>query len=258
MSRHHSILVEEFTQDSLIMENRPNRYRYFESLETTIRFALAVYVTVFVAGIICTTISVDTIAALMRETGVVVLLISVFVIGGLFIGLYYIIGKIHWLGELHIRLDQKLFGFLLKSNDTIFTTLITALPLKEQQRFHDMHTDAKGALAQTIFNTLPNDLQVFDGLLGSGIFRLWITYWATIYGTSTFAALTIVSFIAAWLRPDHYGKLFFGMNWGLALLHLAVALFMGRLLVGKTKNVVQGIVVSHEDEIASVLKNSAG
>lgn len=238
------------------MENTPSRYRYFENLETTIKFALAIYVMLLLLGLFVNIIGEDVLAGQAFNKGIAFVIVSALLTGGLFIGLYYSIGKIHWLGELHIQLDRKLFGFLLKSNDTIFTTLVTALPQGEQQEFHNLHSDKKGALAQTIFNNLPNDLQLFDSLLRSGIFRLWIAYWVTIYGTSTFAALTIASFVAAWIRMDHYGKSFFGINWGLALLHLALSLYLGRQLVRKTRTTVNGIVASHEEEIARALRNN--
>src|SRR5260221_4292146 len=102
------------------MHTAKKRYSYFESLENTVRIAFAVYIVFFVTGMILTALGADKVLFFLQTHRALFSVIgSVFVIG-VFFALIYFIGKINWLGDLHIPLDSKFFGFLAKSHDIIF------------------------------------------------------------------------------------------------------------------------------------------
>ena len=89
--------------------------------------------------------------------------------------------------------------------------------------------------------------------MNSGIFKNWIWYWISIYGTFAFTLLTVSSFAAAWRELASYSKVLFTLVWIMALTHLIVSIFIGKFLVGKTKKTVQAIVDAHEIDITNVL-----
>jgi uncharacterized membrane protein (DUF485 family) len=170
--------------------------------------------------------------------------------------LYHVIGRVDWLGELHILLDHKFFGFLDKSNEIIFRTLASALEPDEQKASFRLSPDKKGELTQSVFSNLSDDNHLFEALLKSGIFRRWIYYWIAIYGTAAFTLLTLVAFVQEWFGSSAYVKTVFTVNWILALGHLTFSIFLGQDLVQKTKNAVQHIVDQHSREIAAVLRET--
>ena len=117
----------------------------------------------------------------------------------------------------------------------------------------NLSSEKKGMITQSIFSNLSDDNLLFERLLSSGIFRNWIWYWVSIYGTFAFTLLTLSSFIIAWIQSEFFSKTYFTVNWMLALFHLFVSFIMGKFLVRKTKKTVQLIVSSHELDIANVL-----
>ncbi|HMD13752.1 MAG TPA: hypothetical protein VKI62_03935, partial [Bacteroidota bacterium] len=151
-------------------------------------------------------------------------------------------------------LDKTLFGFLKKSNAIIFDGLIVALPREEREKAINIGTSEQGLLAQSIFSQLAKDNQLFTTLLQSGIFQYWIWYWIMIYGTFLSSILTAGSFFNILLGSDPGGKIFFSIFWILALLHLTVTLLLGFFLLGMTKQTVDSMVLSHLNEIASILR----
>jgi hypothetical protein len=230
------------------------QYNYFESLEKKIKSALAVYLVLFALGMI------TTILGMTKVVGFATLHPAMFsAASGLFIIIAFgsflvVIGKVDWLGDLHIKLDKKFFGFLEQSNETIFHTLLSVLGKGERKHFQNLPADKKGTIAQSIFSQLSDDDNyLFNKLMNSGIFQNWIWYWISIYGTFAFTILTVSSFAAAWIKLAFFSKEFFAFFWGAALLHLFVSIFIGKFLVNKTKNTVQAIVDAHQMDIANVL-----
>ncbi len=238
------------------MHRISQQYIYFESLENTIKFGLALYVTALIVGCFTAVAGFDNLMSHFSAADWMIVAGEMALVGILFAGLYYLIGKVHWLGELHIRLDRRFFGFLLKSNDVIYRTLVSTLQGEEQVLFNKLPEAEKTTLTQSIFSRLSNDNQLFDDLLTSGIFRSWIKYWVTIYGSFTFLLLSLVTFVAALFSHDDGAKMFFGINWGFAILHLAVSSFWGRMLVRKTEASVQQIVEIHKKEITEALEEN--
>src|SRR5437868_9773856 len=158
------------------------QYNYFESLEKRIKSALAVYLVLFALGMIATILGMTKLVAFAALHPAMF-----FAAAGLFISIAFgsflvVIGKIDWLGDLHIKLDKKFFGFLEKSNETIFHTLLSVLGHGERKHFQNLTADKKGTIAQSIFSQLSDDDNyLFNKLMNSGIFQNWIWYWISIY-----------------------------------------------------------------------------
>jgi hypothetical protein len=240
------------------MTTAKRQYTYFENLERTIKIALAVYLFLFVAG-----------TALLALGGSRMLAEYAFsspshgaLLAAIALGLYALaavrIRKVHWIGELHIWLDRKFFGFLFRSNEIIFQTLLFALKPAERDAADELAPDERERIAEAIFSQLAGNNHLFPTLLRSGIFRLWIWYWVTNYGTAIFSALTIVAFPVILLSTAAAAKTVFAAFWVLALGHLFMGLWLGGRLLRMTKDVAEDIVKSYSAEIAAILRAHLG
>jgi len=232
------------------------QYIYFESLEKTIKIAFALYLTLLVGGATIIILGIDTFLDLVRSGNLEVLIYGGFTSLGLYFLLFYGVGKISWLGDLHVWLDKEFFGFLAKSNETIFQSLTYALDPDEQHAMRNFDPTKKDSIAQSIFSHLSNHDQLFQTLLSSGIFRLWIWYWILIYGTFTFTILSIITFLVVATGVDMYAMPVFTANWVLALTHLVFNLLLGFYLIRLTKQAVDNIVRFHHNEITSLLREN--
>jgi len=231
-----------------------SQFAYFENLEETIKIGFALYLIFFVAGCISILVGSEILSNILHRGRFIEIVGGVIAFGAAFWGIYWSTSRIQWLGEIHIWLDKMLFGFLKKSNTIIFDGLIVALHQEERETAVNIGTGEQGLLAQSIFSQLAKDNQLFAALLQSGIFRYWIWYWIMIYGTFLSSILTAGSFFNIVLGSDPGGKTLFSVFWILALLHLAVTLFLGFFLLRMTKQTVDSMVLSHQNEIASILR----
>ncbi len=231
-----------------------SQFAYFENLEKTIKVALALYLLVFCIGLLIDVIGFGSFIGEIKLISLPLLIVALVNMVGLFYGLLYGINKIHWMGEIHIWLDQRFFGFLKRTNDIIFHGLVIALEPEERYSAVNIEPVEKGALAKSIFSQLANDNRLFEALLESGIFRTWIWYWVAIYGTLIFTVLTVLTFIVTALGANGSSRDFFGMIWAIALLHLGASLSTGFYLLKMTRHTVDEIVSTHKDEIAALLR----
>ncbi len=229
---------------------------YFENLENTIKIGLAVYLTILIIGLIVSITGLIAIASILPSNGLFALLLGVLILSSIFVLFYYSIGKISWLGELHIRLDKRFFGFLVRSNHVIYTTLVTALHQDDRHPFQKLSEPERTSLTKKVLNKLADDYRLFAMLLESGIFRSWIKYWVSIYGTFVFILLTSLSFIVMAMRGDEEMKIVFSVCWIFALAHLITNVIWGKYMVRRTEKSVQQIVESHGDEISRALQQS--
>lgn len=234
------------------MQTAKSQYSYFENLEKTIKMGLALYLTLFLSGLVVELVGLPILAPLFGSPPRVAGLAAA--VGGILYGFYQGISKIDWLGELHIRLDRRLFGFLNRSNEIIYSELLASLEPDERPVARSLGPDVRGPLAKSIFSRLANDDKLFGQLLQSGIFRTWIWYWLMIYGTVFFTSLTVLAFAFVILSHGDLTKPLFAANWVLALLHLFACLILGRTLMHMTRKTVRAIVASHAGEIASMLR----
>jgi len=232
------------------------QYAYFETLEKTIKVGLALYFLVLLCGILLTLFGIRPIQDFWEESRTVAMTVSFGTLAGFFGIVYWGTSKIQGLGEVHVWLDETLFGFLKKSNDIIFDGLLTVLRPEEQKVAVRITPDDQGAIAQSIFSKLSSDANVFQVLVRSGIFRYWIWYWITVYGTFVFSVLTTVSFIAVIGKIDPHINAIFSALWLLAFAHLGLTLLLGYLLIRMTKQVVWSIVFSHKNEVATILRTN--
>ncbi|MDI6767426.1 MAG: hypothetical protein QME52_11435 [Bacteroidota bacterium] len=238
------------------MQSAKSQYAYFESLEKAVKIALLAYIMIFLCSNIIIIVGGETIINLFYSPQLIVIIAIVICIIGLLIGLIYGISKINWLGELHVWLDNKIFGFLNKSNEIIFQEISLALEPEERKRISNMGKKNRSVLAKSVFSQLANDDNLFAALLQSDIFRFWILYWIMLYGTFVFTILSTETFISLLIGSNTGSKLLFTIFWSLSLAHLSLSLMLGHKLLKMTKKTVENIVHSHQEDIASILKNS--
>jgi hypothetical protein len=230
-----------------------NKFNYFENLEIIIKKGSAAYLLILITGMAMVLINPATIFSLTNNHLFEVFVSAcLFLVGG-FIGLYYLVAHFGWLGELHIRMDKMFLGFLIRSNDVIYQTLLSALPPEDQAAAAAFSGKIKEKLAQSIFTKVSNDNKLFDLLLRSDIFRFWMRYWIFLYGIFTFTLLTIVSFVAVILRAGMYDKEFFIISWCFAALHIGLSIVMGKYLIRMTVSTVGQIVVAHKETISQII-----
>jgi hypothetical protein len=245
-------------------------YAYFSSLEKTIKAALAFYLTVLICGIASLSWGVEAVRQFMSGSSSTVIFVSMFTVLA-FAGLYFVVNRIRWLGDLHIWLDRRFFGFLEKSNEIIFQALLRVLESDDRSHVNDLRTEERNSLTHSIFSKLADNFHLFDRLMRSGIFRLWIWYWVVNYGTFTFTLLTIGSFSIMTGMAGIFGifgapgspgsdptvlKPIFTFCWIASLCHLATNIILGHILTRLTKNVAESIVVSYRPEITHMLREA--
>lgn len=229
------------------------QYAYFENLEKRIKVTFAVYLTILLCGVVIVAAGPERLSGVALTTPATTAVTGL-MIAGLLAATFILIGKVYWLGDMHVRLDRMLFGFLPMSNDTIFLTLASSVTAEEQHLARELSAESKGAMTQSLFRNLANDRGVFNDLLDSDIFRAWIWYWMALYGTAVFSLLSVGSFLSAWFGGDEWGRILFALMWVLALVHLATSIGLGRYLLRRTRRVVEQIVAKHHDQIAQVLR----
>jgi hypothetical protein len=236
------------------MLNAKNQLNYFENLEKTIKIALAVHIIVLIAGILMLLWDNVTTLSMFIGIGSFRSLLVLSIVAGVCIFLYGKISKMHKLGDVNIWLDKRFFGFLKRSNETIFHTLLYALRPAERERAFELGTAEKETLSQSVFSKLASDNFLFQLLLQSGIFRFWIWYWVMNYGTVSFTLLTIIAFPFVVFNQSPFSITMFTMIWILAIVYLFSCLALGFRLLRMTKTVAEDIVKSHAHEIAYMLR----
>jgi hypothetical protein len=92
----------------------------------------------------------------------------------------------------------------------------------------------------------------------SGIFRIWMRYWMILYGTITFALLTLGSFLSEIVMQHPTGRALFTCIWALTLIHVGLGVFMGNFLVRKTRRAIEHIVHLDGEVVATQLRTHFG
>lgn len=228
---------------------------YFTSLEKTIKVALAVYLLVLLAGSLLLLGGVG--AAWQAARGIpdgtfFGIVAAVLAFGGL----YAAVSRINWLGEMHIWLDRRFFGFLEKSNDIIFQAVVRVLESDHRTTAMDLRSDERYSMIHSVFSKLAENYRLFDELMESGIFRAWIWYWVLNYGTFTFSFLTLGTFVSMVTVGDPAARTLFTVCWSAALAHLAVNVVLGNHLTRMTRKVSESIVLAYKPQIALMLRES--
>ncbi len=230
------------------------KFDYFERLENIIKKGCAAYVLIFIIGVVMIITGPAAFFGTASQHTFPFLGAALIILSAAFFGLYFVIARLGWLGELHVRLDKLFLGFLLRSNAVIYSTLISALPEEEAAIAQRFSSDIKEKLAQSIFSRVSGDNRLFNVLLESNLFRFWMRYWILLYGILTFTLLTVVSFVAAVIRNDFADKAFFLLNWVFAIGHIGLSFLLGKYLITMTIDNVQHIVSTHKDTIAQLVR----
>jgi len=231
------------------------QYVYFSSLERTIKIALAVYIVLLSGGVFLLATGLNETGPLLQKIPYpgILLTLALFVLFGT---TYLIVSRVHQLGELHIWLDQRFFGFLEKSNEIIFQAVVRVLESGEQSFPSGLGVEERDSVIKSIFTRLADNFRLFDSLMESGIFRYWIWYWVMNYGTFTFTILTILSSIAMFAGAGAGVRTFFTICWISSLAHLAVNLTLGNLLTRLTRSVSESIILTYKPQITMMLRES--
>ncbi len=230
-------------------------YLYFTSLERTIKISLAIYLVLLMIGTALLLHGVGRSWEELRETRYYGFYSGLFILGA-FGGVYLLVSKIGWLGELHIWLDRRFFGFLARSNDIIFQAVVRVLESDDQHHARDLSPDKQYSMIQSIFSRLAENFRLFDSLMESGIFRFWIWYWVMNYGTFTFSILTVATFLSMLSGADPSLRVTFTVCWSAALAHLMINLVLGHYLTRKTREVSESIVSDYKPQIMLLLHDS--
>ena len=233
-------------------------YSYLGNLEKKIKLALTVFVLLLFSGSFIIGVGVDRLSHLAESTKPEYLLLVGLGVLATILTLMLSVSRTSWIEELHIKIDNNIFGFLKRTNDTIFGSLLFALAPEERKSASKLDSRKQSAVVQSIFSTLSNDTGLFENFLRTKIFRNWTLYWIMVYGTLTYTLLTVVSFIFVALGFDPYAKLLFTICWLLSGIHLAIVILLGRRLVIISKEAVDSMVQSHKNQIAKVLRENIG
>ncbi len=235
-----------------------SQYRYYLSLDKTVKFGSALYLLLLIGGTAGIFIGIQRLA---YDLGADRLEAPLLFAGGLvavFIGSLFIVGKISWIADAHAFLDGNFFRLLEKSNIILFHGLVVTLEWQERDHVAELEPAQKGALAGIVFNGLARNNSLFTHLLRTGIFRLWIWYWIALYGTFVFTILTVESFSLVLKGVDQYAKTVFTVSWVLALAHLLIGILLASRLLGMMSDVAGLLVRAHRAEIASLLRKNMG
>ncbi|HEY6191204.1 MAG TPA: hypothetical protein VI215_02645 [Bacteroidota bacterium] len=235
-----------------------SQYRYYLSLDKTVKFAAAFYVTLLMGGTSLVWLGIGRVA---RDIHTGHLTVPLMFGGSLLLafgGLLYGVGRINWISDMHAWLDRHFFRLLDKSNLVLFSGLSAALGPEEMMKVSYLEPEDKETLTNAVFNGLAGINAMFTGLLRTGILRLWIWYWIAMYGTFVFTILTVETFALALRGIDPYANISFAICWGLALAHFAAGLMLGSYLLRMMEDVARLLVGTQRHEIAALLRKYLG
>jgi hypothetical protein len=231
-----------------------SQYRYYLSLDKTVKVAAAFYVTLLLAGTALVWLGMGRMSRDIHTGHFTVPL----VFGGslllIFSGLLYGVGKIDWVSDAHAWLDRHFYRLLDKSNLVLFGGLAAALAPEERTQVSYLAPARKESLTNAVFNGLASINSLFTGLLKSGILRMWIWYWIAMYGAFVFSILTVETLALALRGIDPYANTAFAICWGLALAHFTAGILLGSHLLRMMGDIARLLVGSHRFEIAFLLR----
>jgi hypothetical protein len=163
------------------------------------------------------------------------------------------VDKIHWLGELHVWMDKKLFRFLLRSNEIIFVEFVFLLSPDERAAFVNRPRAERSTIVQSLLSHLADDPTILQNLLRRGMFRAWIWYWINLHGIFVFLLLTLAAAARYLLDPNLYARSFLIAVGAVAVIHLLASLLSGYYIVVVTRRIVREMIHFHRPAIISFL-----
>ncbi len=231
------------------------QFTYFKDLEKLTKSGLMAYLILMIYGLLITIVGIDTTFYFITNIKLCESLLLTLISVNLIYFFLHGINKIHGLGELHIWLDKKFFGFLHKSNEIILRELLVLLEPHERSVVESLVRYEQTAIAQTIFSHLAENQSIFERLLKRGIFRSWIWYWIAIYGLFVFILLTLTSFSKFLHLPTIYSQAFLISIVVVTALHLIIIYMFGYNLLFATKRIMREIINLHYTEILTLLRS---
>ena len=231
-------------------------YTYLANLEKRIRTALTMFMLLLFVGSFVIGVGANRISHYTRSNKPQILLLVGLAALVTILILMIRLSRTSWLEKIHIKLDENIFGFLKRTNDTIFGALTDALDPEERELLGTVPPDKQTHLVQSIFAALSNDPTVFDASPMTSVFRNWTLYWILVYGTLTYLTLTVISFLFVAFGLDPYSRVVFTICWVLTAVHLTLVLAVGHRLVAMTRRLVGSMVESHQTQIAKMLRTS--
>lgn len=237
------------------MQMAENKNPYFFDLEQLTKAGLVAYLILLVAGLTLAAegveIAYDFMVNIELCCSLLVTIVSLNVVYMLIRG----VNRVHWLGELHVWLDKRLFGFLLKSNEIIFGELVILLEPNELLTFDARSRNEKTVIAQSILSHLAEDPSILESLLRKGIFRSWIWYWISLYGVLAFVLLTVFTFLRYVLVPSLSSKAFLISIGVVAVFHVIFSFLSGYNIMRVTRRIIREMIHLHRAKIVSFLRN---
>jgi hypothetical protein len=230
-----------------------NTYSSVIKLEIRLKVALSLYLFFILSGGIILSFGLESVLhySEMPQPGFFFLVCLIVLI--LFIVTIFNMNRIHWLSNVHMWLDNRFFGFLKRSNDTILNSLLSTISFEEQKTVGALEPKKRDSIQKSIIAALSNDSMLHQQLLQSNIFPTWTFYWITLYGSLTFTLLTIAAFVALILNTGEHNKILFASYWGMAVLHILTAIIIGFRTVIMSKATMKDIVETHREEISAIL-----
>jgi hypothetical protein len=233
-----------------------SQFHYIEVLDRRIKIAASTYLVMILGGTALILYGIERMSMDLATRQLKIPFIFASCLLVVFFALFYGVGKIRWITELHSWMDRRFFRLLDKSDLILFEGLIVALEPEERQGASDLQAMRRETVAKSVFAGLATDNSLSNHLFHTGIFRMWIWYWIAMYGTFAFSLLTVESFSLMLRGVDQYGRLAFEVCWLSAVGHLLVGVVLGYRLLGLMEHISRILVMSHRDEIAAMLRKN--
>jgi len=239
------------------MQTTPeHQFGYFLQLERMVKLALAMYGSLLIAGILTIILGIDSIIQEVVRGNYRLLILTIFGAAGIFLGTFAFVEKVQWISKLNVWLDRKFFRILDRSNTILFNTVFESVGSEFRPSPELIDDRNKHSFTQNIFRRLATEDHIFQYLLDSNVFRLWIWYWILLYGSFTFTLLTACLFASVTFTLTPAIKLIFASVWVSALLHIGLGFFLGKQLIHLTQSTASTILSSYRNDIAAMLKES--
>lgn len=226
---------------------------HFRELEQLTKTGLVSYLLVLAIGLAVTAAGIEhTYPFVLTMNLCAKLLIGLTALNVIYITIRGV-DKIHWLGELHVWMDEKLFRFLVRSNDIIFVEFIFLLGPEERTAFVHRPSSERSKLIQSLLSRLADDPTILHNLLRRGMFRAWIWYWINLHGIFVFFVLTIAAGVRYWVEPTIFSRSFLVAIGAVGALHLLASFLTGYVIVAVTRRIVREMIHFHRPAIISFL-----
>ncbi len=232
-------------------ESQDSPQPYLRKLEKRIKGAIIFYLTVLIADTFFILLSINGVTSGLTDIVRFGILCAI-VIAAIFL----LLSRINTLAKItkfNAWLDRRLFGVLEQSDAILSDILLSSAGIGDAPR-PGVDPSKKADLAKVVVERLARHKQIFPGIMGTGIYTLWIWYWIVMYGTIVFSALTMLTFVAILSHVVLGMKPAFIFIWTLALAHIATTVAIGAVLKRMTQKTAVEISSSYGSDIEAYLR----